>query len=542
MFYSSQDPKSTNMVPIFLEAAYNAKQQGLDVVFTKFELVTDEQVVKWSIDKIPKIVFYSKGEKYHYTEAKSVKGFFNFLNTELNTNFTYYELNERTIMNNTNLLNQSKSIILFIGNPHILDREFDKFRRLTDEYSKKIDYYWSNNTSFLDEFNISANSFGLVAFKYLESSDSFEQGKLLDISDVKSLKMKLRFYSKSTLDEFDVKILERILDKAVPSSILIYGDGDEEANETIVDRYLDEFDPVSEKYQDILWSYKCDFNNKALNEFFQMFRIKKEELPTIVILNSPTPNKTEDLISKYKYDNSLGPLNNESYANFIENWKADKLGKYQSSEATPEKPFNDHGVYHVVWNNFKDFLKTESNIYLVVCSDSVDDKECVEVKRRINAICDRFRASTNLTFAFFEPLKNENQLLDLEYIPDIIFFPNEENKLSKQKLFEGNFTTNEIIEFVKGTATNARMIENTITAEEETLINNEKPFSKRKLIEDDEESNDDDDKADEDDKLDDEDDDKEEDDLKEDLNPKSKEKSKPVQKDKEIKEDNKIDL
>ena len=495
MFYSSLDEKSNILMPMYREAAFNAKQQGLAIHFTKLELKDGEQNNQWTIDKIPKILFYSHGEKYSYTESKTVKGFFKFLKKELSTNYTDYQLNETTIMNNTNLLNESKSILIFLGNPNKHEKEFSKFRRISDDYSKNIEFYWTENTLFFNEFNLATDDFALVVFKYLESSNSFEQGKILVTSDIKELKKKIKLYAKSTLGDFTEKVLERVIDKGVPSSILIYGEGDEEANETLSKKYNDEFDPIAEKYQDILWSYKCDFNNKELDELFLMFRIKKEELPTLIILNSPQPS--DDEVPKYKYDIRKGQLNGEKYADFIENWKAGNLAKFESSEATPENPFNEHGVYHVVGNNFKDFLKFEKNLFMLVCSDSDDDKDCFEIRRRFNAISSRFNASTNLIFSFFEPTKNENQLIELNHIPEIIFFPNVENKISQIKLFIGNYSTNEIVEFIKSEAKNLILVEKEITQEEEKLITNEKLFNRKKIDEEEEESNEEDKSEDE---------------------------------------------
>ena len=51
------------------------------------------------------------------------------------------------------------------------------------------------------------------------------------------------------------------------------------------------------------------------------------------------------------------------------------------------------------------------------------------------------------------------------------------------KKFARNYTTNEMIEFIKDSAINTHLIDNGVTETEEKFINNEKIYKKRKLDE-----------------------------------------------------------
>ena len=481
MFYKNDNKLNKKIFREYKKAAYFAKENGFDIIFTKFEIVNDNQKAIWKINTFPQILFYSYGQKYSYNGAKTKKGFQKFIRSELTTNYLDCELQETSIINNTNLLYDSKTIILFIGDFKIHYKEIIKYYRLTKDYIKRINFYWTDKTFFFNQFNISSNQNSLVVFKYIESSNSFEKGKILNTFNYRDLKTKIKLYSNKILREFNEEKYSTILSKGIPSTILIYGEGDKIANRIISKKYINEYYMVAEKYQDYLWSFIYDYNKKKLDHFLQIFEVKREELPTLVIYND---QEFSHRISKYKFNRTEGPLNRISYGDFIEKWINGKLVKFGTSEEIPDDPFNIYGVYHVVWNNFKDFLKIDKNLFLMVCTDLPDEIDCIEVRSRINAISARFKNSDNLIFGFFDPIKNENELIDFNYVPELLFFsPNFENKISTMKKFARNYTTNEMIEFIKDSAINTHLIDNGVTETEEKFINNEKIYKKRKLDE-----------------------------------------------------------
>ena len=479
-FYQDNCPKCQELAPIYKEAAYNAKQLGLNITFTRIEAKNNITLTEWNIYSFPKLYFYSNGIKYPYSDKKTVKGFFRFIDSELSLNFTENELNQSEIIKNEVLINNNRTVVLFIGDINATTKEFLKYRRLTDDY-KKIDYYYSKDQVFLNKFNIKPDSFGLVIYKFNLHSHIFEEGKLMDLSDYSQLKTVLKFYATPIFRTLKKKTLEKIVEEGTPSLVLIFA---ADKNRSISKQYLKEFSSVAENYKDKLRFLKIDFLDNKMDELLNLFRIDQEELPAIILLDAPRIG-TDDMI-KYKHERNISqPLTQENFKLFIENWENRKLEKFVASEKIPLNPINEYGVKHVVWNSFKEFIETDKNLILLICTDLDDDDSCFEMRKRFNEISRRLNSTTNCLFSVFDPVKNENEFLNLENVPEILVFPRGENKLKQMKTFSGILKTEDIIDFIKKSATNPELIiENLISEVEILAIKQELPIQRRKLDDD----------------------------------------------------------
>lgn len=119
----------------------------------------------------------------------------------------------------------------------------------------------------------------------------------------------------------------------------------------------------------------------------------------------------------------------------------------------------------------------------LVCSDNPHEKECKKMKMRSKMISNRFNTSSNLIFAFFEQNKNYNVIAKSECAPDIFVFPNKAYIISGKKMFVGNFTSNQMIQFIKSPVSNCGLLESSPTSRNETLINSEISLNRRKIEE-----------------------------------------------------------
>ena len=482
MFNSPMDPKSGELLPIFQEAAYNAKQQGNNVVFAQVIINEEKDAERWQLEKLPTFYYYSYGNRYNYNGDKTVKGFFKFLQYELSRNFTEYYLNETSVLNNTEMIgDKNQSLLLFVGDPNVHFKDFLYFRRVFEESGKYLMYFWTNEAVFLNQFNIPQNGFGLALFEFFNSRNEFGQGRLLDLSNLKLIKRQLRILSKPVLDDLDENVLEKILKQGISGLVLVYGKGVKEAGSSFVQSFVQNYTPIVEQHRDSLWSLKTDIHDSYLEEFYKLFRLNSTQVPTAIIIDNPLDKDSD--IAKYKYNyTENGPLTPETLVQFIENWRNGQLEKFVVSEPVAENPYNEFGVFHVVAENFKEFLNFTTNSFLLVCSDEKSDETCEESRRRFNAVSRRFNSSSDVTFAFFDPVKNPSDLT-LDYIPDLLFFPKGTDKIKKMTLFQGNFTTNEIAQFLHNSVSG--LVEVPASDEETQLINQEQALERRRIEEDD---------------------------------------------------------
>jgi hypothetical protein len=488
LFHSKEDPKRVEILSVFKEAAFNSKHQGYDILFATVVLEASVNDTFWNIEKVPKIFYYSDGQKFKYREEISAKGIFNFIKQEFSKNFTQFYMNESLIIDNNNLLGENnQSLILFVGDPYKNSKQFIGIKRELDGFIDTLRFYWTNNTVLTNKFNVSIDNFALVSFYHLPSKASFNNGTILETNDRTLFRMKLTLLSKGLFENLDENNIERVIDFGIPSLVIIYADQNKQSDNN--DSLLNEYTPVVENYRSTYWSFKLDINNNEMHDFLEIFNISKHDVPTAVIIYV-NPKNEEELI-KYKYDSNQGLLTRQTLQNFIENSQNGLLHQYISSEAIPVNPYNQNGVYRVVGENFKEYLMKEKNIVLLVCTDNPKDEDCVEVRNRFDSISRRLNASSNISFAFFEPIKNPSNIVQLDYAPDIFIFPNEEDKFSKMKMFAGNYTTYEIIQFIDSSVSNCELKETSLTTQEEEALKKEAPIIRRKINEEEDEENND---------------------------------------------------
>ena len=169
-----------------------------------------------------------------------------------------------------------------------------------------------------------------------------------------------------------------------------------------------------------------------------------------------------------------------SFIQFIENFKNKQLEKFINSEEIPKEPINKNGVLKVVRKTLNSIILDNHNDEFLVLYCINNSKKCENVSQRFNEISNRFSNSKNFKFAEYDANLNENDIFEIKTIPELIYLPKSSNKTIELKRFVGNYTSQEIIEFIQQNINSTNLMANS-AENEESLWKNETKFSSNKI-------------------------------------------------------------
>lgn len=451
------------------------------VVFAKMDAGEDnnkEYAQQLSVDSYPTFFYVTNGQYVLYSGSKSTEGFTKFLRKELNPDITKYRLNY-TLSDINTLANEKKGLLVFVGDNTVFLNEFKSNKRIADNFKRKIRFVWTNAEEFHRKFGIPLDKYGLVYFNFVYDLNRFSDGSLIELNVHLELKSVLKMIVSPIFENADANLLHKYLEQSVSSLILIHNDSHPENLNSPTNRLMNSLIPILEHYRSEFYIHKMDWADENLGPIYDNFELNDTQIPTFIMISV---NKDHE-INKYKMNETITP---ESLSRFLTAYKANNLERLITSEAVPEETVNSFNVVKLVRKTLNKTVFDNNNdeFFVLYCTDSSDI--CEDARERFNNISLRFNKSKNVVFAEYDINLNENDIIDVGFIPDLIYFPASiEGKVSGMKRFSGNYTSNEILAFVTQNA-NPNNLVATPLENEEAIWKNETDIEQRKLSEDEE--------------------------------------------------------
>lgn len=201
--------------------------------------------------------------------------------------------------------------------------------------------------------------------------------------------------------------------------------------------------------KEIVFSYTT-LKNPTVNILVDILKFTEKQLP-LFLLTKSREGYEEDL-DKYKVE-KIG-LSKDNLAKFVEDFKANKMPKFLTSEDLPKNATDQNGIYNIVGLNFEDFLKNyDKDIYLFVCSKY--SKNCKKFKPVLNNVGKMFQGNEHsVLIGLTDPDYNEYNVDIQQIYPSLIFLPKSAHELSSVQRFENSvffedvFTTQKIKNFI----------------------------------------------------------------------------------------------
>ncbi len=383
----------------------------------------------------------------------------NITNTESKNDMNINEITELSNLNNILRTQNVKNIILYLGDSKHFISIYQHFSK-----EKNVLVYFSNSTEVLNHFSVNHDEFEVFLFKYSNKNKNYTEYNInfrqrnirLDIfNELIATHMK---NSPSLLTD---KNLDRILDTGFPSIVIVLPDF---SNSTMVDHLVNELNIARKQFPSDLWYFVTNFQEPNVKAFIDLLRVTPEMLPTIIIFDG---SNLKDNNSVKKYLWNRGEINVQNLKGFIQDFYNNNLQFYLASEEIPAQPINEFGVYKIVGKTFPELVlnSTGKEILLLLCTEYHDD--CPKLFNIYNNVGRKLSANGHLIIGTIDPASNEIDNLTLDFIPYLMYLHDTPDKLAHHVKFEGNFTTQQMVEFVKN---NSKQPINEITLENQTEL------------------------------------------------------------------------
>lgn len=466
---------------VLVESAKNLN--GKSIIIAKIDVGQEENkkiASLFNVDSYPTFYYISEGQYIHYLGSKTTKGFTEYLMKELDNNVSKWELKIELPQVNS-LSSDKKGLLLFIGDNQQYLKMFKVYRRIAESYKSKVKFYWTNSSQFYNKFNIKPNKFGLIYYNYLLNQGEYNEAFVFDLQSDIEIKDRLKMFFSQIFIKMNAKKFQKIIDKGLSTLILFYQDKTPENLRSETNKLINTLIRNAERYKGDFIFTKMDYSDENLGPIFDSFELFNREDPTCIIVN---PSQEGDM-RRYKMNETLTA---ESFTIFMENFKKHKLEKFINSQRIPVEPLNQNGVIKIVRKTLNStvFDNNEDEFLILYCIENT--RKCQQISHRFNEISKRFANSKNLKFAEYDANLNENDIIDIKTIPELIYLPASSlKKPAEFRRFIGNYTSQEMIEFIQHNVITTVLIANP-SENEDSFWKNETRFSANKILDEEEQT------------------------------------------------------
>jgi hypothetical protein len=266
---------------------------------------------------------------------------------------------------------------------------------------------------------------------------------------------------------------------STPSVIVLYGKDDSYTPE--LSRNIES---LVDKYRRDFWFLNATYDSKFIHVFNEVFNITKQSYPQMLLLNY-NPANVDD-VDKYVLPAGT-PLNVENIENFLNEFRNGKLSKFIYSQRVPEKDTDENGIVRVVGNTYDDLVLNNKGKDVLVFLCVASSKKCKFARERYVRVSKKLTGNSGLVFTEIETSFNEFTHIKYEHLPTVALIPGYDSlneRTSNVKVFDGEFYTNSIVEWVKANArtkiTNEVKLENELTLFKQEIKKQIKPVDKEK--------------------------------------------------------------
>jgi hypothetical protein len=292
--------------------------------------------------------------------------------------------------------------------------------------------YHSNNPKLVDFFHLSKYEFELFLF-----TDALEEKRLyvqtLDKYDEYEFTKFINLMIRNVYGEIRLLDLSLALSgKPIPTLFFIHGNDELESihmeMKMIGEEYVNEINVVHGK-----------FNNRYMQYISKYFKLTEKELPALVMTRPDKYN--DDDVEKYLL--SFGKdISRDKILEFLNNPDGNRV--YLSEPDEYVKMIGENLV-----EVLSEPIKEGSDVVLLICP--TDSKKHHRIRKRLEIVFQKMHKQNNETLNVDEIDPFLNDVPDIAYteIPSIVILsPSENEKRWKHINYNGDFTTESIINFV----------------------------------------------------------------------------------------------
>ncbi len=507
------DPISKSLV--FVYSSFNRHNQAMSKAFNSLSLIKDKVLENMQFYKgdskqlfqlvdsnhvyeLPAVLLYLNDQNivYVFEGDKSPDMLLRFVKT-----MVHIQIHEIKTPEDLDRIKKVGSNILIVGDPQKFKNEFNLISKYSRRYYKNT--MWTKHPFFFKKFNIPKN--GLDAVAYFTVNRVLNSGERMNISlkdlNKDAVERVSEVYSRRPYSLLTLHKLEQVLANHLKTVIYFYHKTDEKLDASLK--------KLAQKYRGQYWFLFSKHNRDAVEAIKETFQLKNAEnepqedyekkFPYFTIVDNITSHNID--LDMYQMEQSA-PKTEETIEKFIEDHKNKKLKRLFISEINMseqelkmieeerkehasysdsdnyQKTVHNHLIHHTIGNNFHGdmFKNPTKDVVMYVYSDT---ENSLKFTRRFKRVVKRLAQSKNIFWANTNYFLNELEGLQIKKIPSLFIVPDIDkgNQNKTPILFEGEFTSSNIVAFIQKHAKN--LVEVTSTSKD----NNHKKQEEEKKIE-----------------------------------------------------------
>lgn len=252
--------------------------------------------------------------------------------------------------------------------------------------------------------------------------------------DAEELRIKVDTSDFPVIATFDDRFAEKVFQNMLSALFLVVKGSD------ACTKAKAELEKVQDKIRGKIMMGIVDSTSTIGKKMLKFLNLESKNVPAVRIIG---PENTD--VGRYPMK---GEITGENIIKFVDNYRDGKLKPTFKSEETPKK--NDGPVKIVVGNTYREIVFDESKdvlmeIYAPWC------KYCQEFAPRYEEIAKRLRNSGDLLLSKMDGNLNDKPGGSVNSFPTLLFY--KANKKESPITYDGDFTIENVIEFIKKHAT-----------------------------------------------------------------------------------------
>ena len=261
----------------------------------------------------------------------------------------------------------------------------------------------------------------------------------------KILQIKI-FTKESTFGQIPAKELAFMRKYSFPTFIYVYDPLD--SKQHIYNELL-ELESKDLKHE--IFMYNSTMEAEETKDLISLFRIKKNELPVMLIYN----NKMDEVIKHKKIKEKYKNVTKEDVKIFVDEFKNHLLERFFKSEEIPKdnKSYNTtvQNLVGLTLNSFINLKNKDHIIFFVKRTDPYYPRLHKMIERVGQKI---FPNNERIVIGEIDISLNEFDWIGIDSLPAMVLLKDEGDKMENIKNFHDNFTIEEMIKFIIANAKN----------------------------------------------------------------------------------------
>ena len=399
-----------------------------NIFISKIDINTEKNVSKkFNIEQYPTLIFFVNGEKIEYTGGGKSTDIVHWVLNKIGKNII--KLN--TIKDIEKFKKENDVILVYYGNDINDIKEFTNAAKNNDEYPFAI----VESEKLIKKYSQKGK---VVLYKNNEN-------KIVEIINVKEQNINdlIQEHAKSHFMEFDEKAAQIILGKSYPA-LIMYSN----KKSSSWKGYVKLMKYISIKINGRLLCIIANIKEKISANFAEYLGIKEYNIPSLLIVES------KGYLKKYKMESDFTEKN---IMKFIYDWENKNLKPYYKSAR--ETKNNNDNIVELIGNNFYDKVMGNGNDIVVLFYTS-NCLHCKVLFPKYEKLAKKIKEGNNdIIFTKINMAENEIQNEDILSFPTIKLYPGNNKNRNNAKIYEGDRSIEDMINFIKNNSFHKIIIE-----------------------------------------------------------------------------------